>query len=245
MGFRDRVHRALTQTKGVDAPGVTGGKWVVNLPMSLDNGTGAVSSSGLLMGRGTTADPVTTSTADAKFFEWRCQSSATSGDNRMLYMRYELSGTGGGECIRAFTKIQGTIGTARGAHISLDIDATVGDKVTGLAAGVDAQILLGNKTAEAGIGAHCALNVEIYGAGASTDYATANKLSFIRFSMAGGHADAITDIDDDAYLFDIVGATEGAGNMVIASNTEANYVSAAKCRINGVEKWLMFASASG
>jgi len=33
--------------------------------------------------------------------------------------------------------------------------------------------------------------------------------------------------------------------MVVASATEANYVSAARCKINGVEKWLMFASAPG
>ena len=86
--------------------------------------------------------------------------------------------------------------------------------------------------------------MEIYSAGASTDYANANKLSFIRI-VNGGHATGVGNVDDDAYLLDIVGTTEGAGNMVVASNTEANYVSAAKCRINGVEKWLMFASASG
>lgn len=213
-------------------------------PMSFGGQGGAASSSGLLMGVGTTASPSTTSTANAKFMEFRCQSTATSGDNRLMYLRYELAGTGGGECLRAFTKIQATVGTARGAHISLDLDSTVGDKVTGLAAGVDAQLLLANKAGEAGIGAHTALNVEIYSAGATTDYANANKLSYIRF-VNGGNASGVADVDDDAYLFDLVGITEGAGNMVVASATEANYVSAARCRINGVEKWLMFASASG
>ena len=241
MGFVDRLHVGLAST---DPGSPDGSKWTFNLPLSLDNGTGAVSSSGLLMGRGTSADPVTSSVADAKFIEFRCQSSATSGDNRLLYMRYELSGTGGGECLRAFTKIQGTIGTARGAHISIDFDSTTGDKVTGLAAGVDAQLLLPNKVVEAGVGAYCALNVEIFSAGSSTDPANVNKLSFIRF-VNGGNATGVGNVDDDAYLFDIVGVTEGAGNMVVASNTEANYVSAVKCRINGVEKWLMFASASG
>jgi hypothetical protein len=159
-------------------------------------------------------------------------------------MRYELSGTGGGECLRAFTKIQGTIGTARGAHISIDFDSTVGDKVTGLAAGLDCQLLLPNKAIEAGVGAYTALNVEIYSAGATTDPANCNKLSYIRV-VNGGNSAGIADVDDDAYFIDMVGVTEGAGNMVVASTTEANYASAVKCRINGVEKWLMFASASG
>lgn len=214
-------------------------------PLSLGSTTGgANAASGLFMGVGTTANPATTGTASANFMEFRCQSTATSGDNRLLYMRYELAGTGGGECLRAFTKIQGTIGTARGAHISLDIDSTTGDKVTGLAAGVDAQLLLANKAGEAGIGAHCALNVEIYSAGASTDYANANKLAYIRFSN-GGNATGVANVDDDAYLFDFVGVTEGAGNMFVASATEGNYATAARCRVNGTEKWLMFASASG
>ena len=198
----------------------------------------------LVIGRGTSTNQFTTGTASAKFMEMRCKSTATSGDNRLAYFRYELAGTGGGECLRAFTKIQATIGTARGAHISIDFDSTVGDKVTGLAAGLDCQLLLPNKVVEANVGAYTALNVEIFSAGSTTDAANVNKLSYIRVSN-GGDSTGVGNVDDDAYFIDMVGVTEASGNMVVASNTEANYASAVKCRINGVEKWLMFASASG
>jgi len=61
-------------------------------------GTGAaVSASGLLMGVGTSANPVTTSTADAKFIEVRAETTATSGDNRLAYLRYSINGATGGE----------------------------------------------------------------------------------------------------------------------------------------------------
>ena len=105
---------------------------------------GSAPANALLGGIGTSADPATTSTAGKVFFEYRCQSTATSGDNRFLYMRYELNGTGGGECLRAFTKVTAVVATARGAHISLDV-STAGE-ITGLGVGVDAQLLLPGET---------------------------------------------------------------------------------------------------
>lgn len=222
----------------------------VNGVMSLDNGTGAASASAVLMGRGTTADPVTTSSANAKFIEFRCQSSATSGDNRLLYMRYELSGTGGGECLRCFTKIQGTIDTARGAHISIDFDSTVGDKVTGLAAGLDCQLLLANKVGEAGIGAHCALNVEIWSGGSTTDYATANPLAFIRINN-GGDATGRGRVDDDAFLMSIQGLTVGDEaadkvwiNTITAATINARVTEALKIQIGGNTRYIPIATAT-
>jgi len=80
-------------------------------------GSAAESASGLLMGVGTSAAPATTSTADAKFVEIRAQTTATSGDNRLAYLRYDIAGATGGECIRAFTKVSAACTTVRGAHI--------------------------------------------------------------------------------------------------------------------------------
>ena len=60
--------------------------------LKLKAASGADSASGLLAGVGTSADPATSSTANDKFLEFRCKSSATSGDNRLIYMRYELGG---------------------------------------------------------------------------------------------------------------------------------------------------------
>lgn len=201
----------------------------------------SVDNNALILGRGTSTNQFTTTTASAKFIELRCKSSATSGDNRLMYLRYELASTGGGECIRAFTKIQGTIGTALGAHISIDFDATVGDKVTGMAAGLDCQLILPNKVVEAGVGAYTALNVEIYSAGATTDAANCNKLSFIRI-VNGGDATGLATVDDDAFLLDISGGSTASGNMM-AAKTSSAVSHGLRCRIHGVTYYLMVSDA--
>ena len=93
---------------------------------------GAASASGILAGVGTTANPATTASADAKFIELRTQSSATSGDSRGLYWRHELTGAGvSGETIRAFTKLSSAAATVRGAHISLDVNTSGSASVLG------------------------------------------------------------------------------------------------------------------
>ena len=137
----------------------------VNKLLKLKAQLGADAANALLLGIGTSADPSTTSVASKNFFEFRCQSTATSGDNRMFYMRYELNGIGGGECWRAFTKVTAAVGTARGAHISLDLSSA--GSTSGLGVGVDGQLLVFNGALTGGT--YAALNSEIYSAGSSTD----------------------------------------------------------------------------
>ena len=87
--------------------------------------TGSAAANALLFGRGTTADPVTTSTAGKVFVELRTQSSATTGDSRCLYMRHEITGiAGSGESLRSFTKVSAAAQDVRGGHISLDLATT-------------------------------------------------------------------------------------------------------------------------
>jgi hypothetical protein len=54
-------------------------------------------------------------------------SSATTGDVRLSYSRLDISSTGSGETIRAFTRVTGanaaTGGTVNGAHISLSVNS--------------------------------------------------------------------------------------------------------------------------
>lgn len=66
--------------------------------------------------------PLTTATADVKHFNWYLGTTATSGDNRGLYMWYYIGSTGGGECLRAKTILltAATVDAAHGAHISLE-----------------------------------------------------------------------------------------------------------------------------
>lgn len=204
---------------------------------------GSKAANALLMGIGTSADPATTAAADKSFVEMRTQSSATSGASRGLYWRHNLSGAGqSGEAIRAFTDLTAAVATARGEHISLQAGAT--GYVTGLGVGVDAQLYLKNEALHAN-GTYSVLNAEIYSEGTTTDPAGATRLSYLR-CVAGGNATGIGKVDDKAYLLTIEGTAVGAGNMVVASATEANYSHAARCYLEGVgDVWLMFASASG
>lgn len=172
-------------------------------------GSAAASASGLLMGVGTTAAPAATATADEKFVEIRAKSTASSGDNRLMYLRYDLDGGGGGECIRAMTEL-GTadVGTARGAHISLEVTGGTAE-CTGLGVGLDAQINI-----EAGAlthGTYAVLNSEIYSGAASSDPG-GQTISHLR-CVNGGNAAGKEDVDDDALLLEISGYTAGAGHL--------------------------------
>jgi len=201
-------------------------------------------SSALLFGLGTSSTTAKTGTASSKFISFYLENSATSGDNRGIYNRLYLSGAGGGgESLRSMTSISGVAcGTVHGAHLSLGTgESTTVGTVTGL--GIAVRATLGLASGAVSGGTYAALMPEIYSFGASTTV-TMTELSFIRCVM-DGDGTGVGKIDDKAYLLVLDGCTEGSGNMVVASATEANYASAARCKIDGVEKWLMFASASG
>jgi hypothetical protein len=184
--------------------------------------------------------------ADTKFVALYNDCGATSGDNRGIYNRFYLTGTGGGgESLRSYTEISGVVaGTAHGAHLSLGMgESTTGGAVTGLGVAVRATLGLPSVALASG-GTYAALMPEIYSFGTACDPSAVTQLSFIKCT-AGGDSTGRAAIDDKAYLLVLDGVAEGSGNMVVASATETNYASAARCLINGVEKWLMFASASG
>jgi hypothetical protein len=74
---------------------------------------------------------------DKHMIDFRWENSAATGDNRGIYNRLYLTGagTGGGESLRTFTTIENvTLGTAHGAHISLNFAAS--GQVTGLGVGM-------------------------------------------------------------------------------------------------------------
>jgi hypothetical protein len=170
-----------------------------------DNQIGTV-----LLRAGSSASPESTSRADDKFFEFRCKSTATSGDNRLMYLRYDMDGAGAsGETLRAFTDLGAACSTARGAQISLQAGAT--GYVTGLGVGVDAQLYLKNEALAAN-GTYAASNAEIYSAGASTTAAGATTVAFQRFANSG-NATGMATVDAKAVLFDLSGFGSGASNL--------------------------------
>ena len=148
-------------------------------------------------------------------------------------MRYALGGAGGGgECIRAFTKLEAAVGTARGAHISLDV-ATTGS-VTGLGVGVDAQLLVPNQAI--GGGTYGVVNAEIYSAGSSSSV-TGSATAFFR-AVAGGDTTGAATIDTSGYLMSIQGLTVASGKLFQA-NTAAAATHALRILIGGTPYYIM------
>lgn len=173
-------------------------------------GSAAASASGLLAGVGTSANPAATATASANFVEIRAKTTATSGDNRLGYFRYDIGGAGAsGECLRAFTDLTAAAATARGTQISLQAGAT--GYVTGLGVGVDAQLYIKNEALAAN-GTYAVVNAEIYSAGSTSSVAAATEVAFFRVANSGDGTGAGT-VDAKAYLFDLTGFTSGSANL--------------------------------
>ncbi|MAH50244.1 hypothetical protein CMI37_30770 [Candidatus Pacearchaeota archaeon] len=193
---------------------------------------------------GTSSSRVVEDTADMKFISIYVDNGATSGDNRAMYLREYITGTGGGgEAARIFTDVEDVRGgTAHGAHISLKFGTT--GSITGLGVASRNTLHLPSQAFTGLGGTYAATQPEIWSDGAATDPVGMTELSLIR-CVLGGNASGIADVDDDAFLVVLDGGTTGSGNIVAASTTESNYSLSARCKLNGVTCYLMFASAAG
>ena len=223
---------------GVVTGEIKGGlvKWKNNAP-----GPGADPATALLHGIGTSADPSTTSVANAKFMEYRCQSSASSGDNRLLYMRYNLSGAGGGECLRAFTTVTAALGTAHGAHLSL-IPSGSG-AISGLGVAARATLHIPD---EAGFtsGTLSAIQAEIFADGAASDPDGVTELSFMRVIVSGTQA-GIDDLEDDVFAISLQGFTPATGSLIEIGTGMGTVTGTIKIKIGSDIRFLPFYSSAG
>ena len=132
-GIRDEYTNLVKLTPAASGAAVAveavGDDSAINLrlvPKSTGNvQLGATTSVAVLMGGGTAASPLSTSTADKNFLGFWTQSTATSGDSRGLYLRHYLGAAGSGEALRVFGTATAanvaTGGTANGAHISFSL----------------------------------------------------------------------------------------------------------------------------
>jgi hypothetical protein len=198
----------------------------------------------LIMGQ--TNQKVKNSSPDINFAEFRCETAATSGDNRGIYNRLYFTGAGGGgESLRSYSDVVGVaVGTVHGAHLSLGFgESTTKGNATGLAAAVRATLGLPDAAMASG-GTYCAIMPEIYSFGDNSDAGAVTELSFIR-CVNGGNSNGIGDVDDDAFLLVYTGGSTNSGNVIEASTTETNYAYSARCKLNGTTAYLMFASAAG
>ena len=221
---------------GVSISVPTGQQFI--LPANSRLGTsGSPAAGAVLMGVGTSGNPATTATASKNFIEFRTQSTATSGTSRGIYLRHNLAGAGAdGETIRALTDLTAAVVTGRGAQISVQVGST--GYVSGLAAGVDAQLYLKNSVLPAN-GTYAALNVEIYSEGSTTAVSAVTEMAFIRIANSGD-ATGVGRVSDKAYLFDLTGFTSGAAKTWYdhQGSAPANIEEWLKCKTPAGDRWL-------
>jgi len=193
---------------------------------------------GYNLGMGSSASPESNGTAGHKFIQYYTKSTATSGDNRSIYNRYDIDGAGAsGESLRSLTDLGAAASTARGAHISLQAGAT--GYVTGLGAGVDAQLYLKNEVLAGGT--YAGQNIEIYSEGSTTAVSAVTSMSFLR-CVLGGDSTGAGRVEDKANLITITGGSNGSGNIVGAQGNEPTWSSNTyliRCSINGVSMGLV------
>ena len=196
-------------------------------------------SAGPLILAGTSAQKISSSLVDTKFIQAYLESSATSGDNRGMYLRTYYTGAGGGgDALRVYADVSVAAANVFGAHISLGLgESTTGGSVSGLGVGVRAQLGLPNVALASG-GTYAALMAEIYSFGEHSDAGAVTELSFIRIVNAG-HANGIADVDDDANLLVITGGAIASGNMVQAETDETKFSHKIRCKVHGSTMYLM------
>ena len=146
--------------------------------MAITTFSGPVSSQNGFIG-GTSSDPISVTTAQNVSSSY-VTSSATSGDTRLNYSRLDITSTGSGETLRAFTRVTAanaaTGGTVNGAHISLSINGS--GTISG--AGNALRVTLGGSSTNPG-GTIAAIQVD-------SDFAsggTWTNASFLRFTNSG------------------------------------------------------------
>jgi len=232
--------------EGVPAPGkaeVNLGGWLTGA--HFPSGITTVIAAGPLAKWGAADDKITTAVANTKFIQAYLESTATSGDNRGMYLRLYFAGVGGGgEALRVYSDIVGVAcGTVHGAHISLGMgESTVKGAVTGLGVAMRATLGLPNGAMASG-GTYAAIMAEIYSFGANSDAGAVAELSFLRLVNDGLAKD---DVDDDAFLFSIQGFTAGDAKMY-SENTSAvgTMAGALKIKIGANTRYIAVRSTIG
>jgi len=198
---------------------------------------GAASASGILGGTGTDVSPATTSIANAKFFEYRCSTSAATGDNRLMYLRYLIEGASGGECLRASTVINENTSTGHGAHFGIEFEAAAGgSECSGLGVGLRGTLMIPNIASWAPTGTYAAGMFEIFSEGTASDPAGMTELSVLRL-VNGGNATGALDIDTDAFLFSIQGFTSGSGSTFYV-HAPTTLAASLKCKVGSTTYYL-------
>jgi len=187
------------------------------------------------MGAGTSTQRVKTALADKKFIEFWFETTATSGDNRAMYLQYYISGAGaGGECLRAYTRVNDVAAsTAHGAHLSLGFETS--GSITGLGAAVRGTLHVPT-TGPTG-GSYYGTYAEIWMDGNASSLAGVTEHAIIYCGVNGGNATA-RNTCKNAIAFK---AEDGSTKLIYThGHAEGNAAGSVRVLINGTAKYLKF-----
>lgn len=200
---------------------------------------------GIIMGGGTSSDPV--STTGAKLASFYTKSTIAAADSEGLYWRHYLAGAGqSGEALRAFaTVLAVAAANARGAHISLSFSAYATSYITGEGRALKATLHIPNGAMHSG-GSYSAIQAEIYLDGTNSDPAPVTEFAMMDFTVQGGDATAQAKVKNLLSLHVPTGQ-EAAGNMHITTITAATMnaacTEALQIKINGATRYIPIATA--
>jgi hypothetical protein len=191
----------------------------------------------VIHGGGSAANPIATPAADKNFLGYWTKSTAASGTSRNTYLRHYIAGQGGdGECLRAFTTVDGVsvAGGAHGGQVSLSF--ANGGSIAGLGAAMRHTLQVPNAALPAN-GTYAATQSEISCDGSSSAVAAVTEMAFHRFSNAGD-ATGLAKVDSKAYLFSLQGFEVNTGK-VVQTKSNAAVSHTIKILIGSTPYWLM------
>ena len=204
---------------------------------------GGAACGGLVLGAGTDASPMTTAVASKNFIQFYGESTATGAgsDTRVAYMRLYLNGitTGGGEALRAYTTVEKAIGTARGAHISLDYAAA--GFTSGLATAVTATMHI--PATGAMTGNLAAIQAEMWYDADDGDATIPTEHGILRLSVSNDASNAgkIMNAIHGTGL-PTAAADESKETMVLTAAADCVSDTRLRCRINGTNYVFMLST---
>lgn len=205
----------------------------------IDGAAAITDTGGGVLEYGSSSDKVTSATANMRFVNMYFNSTATSGDNRGMYLRTYFSGaSGGGDSARIFATVNNVAaGTVHGAHISCNFGTS--GTVTGQATGVRSTLHIADAALSGGT--YSAAISEIYADGSSSDISGTTTHAIHRFIVAGN----ATGLDTVQNLFSIEGIKTGTGatDMLKTDQHASTATDGLRILIDGTPYWILLSSS--
>lgn len=199
---------------------------------------GKKSHAGLILGGGTSSDPVVSSTASEKLCSFYTSSSATSGESYGFYWKHTQTGAGGSlTCGRFYSSCNVAGSTIQGAQISASLGAS--GTISGQIIGCRSQLVLPDD--------HAAFTAGTFAGGQSEVYFDGDNSSTTDISGATSHCIHRFIVDGDTtaraklrYLFSIENVSSGTSDATCVLNT-ANITAShgLNVRVNGEDYCLL------